>query len=88
MNASLAPDPFFIFLFFLFSSSSSSFLIGHNTCIACRIFVYFSPWLERKDLVTSETGLGRIPPADRLNLLSLQHLMLLTKQLRVIKFVR
>ena len=42
---SLAPDPFFIFLFFLFLLF---FLRGHNTCIACRIFVYFSPLARKK----------------------------------------
>ena len=42
---SLAPDPFFIFLFSLFLLL---FLRGHNTCMACRIFVYFSPLARRK----------------------------------------
>ena len=44
-SASLAPDPFFIFLFFLFLLF---FLRGHNTCIACRMFVYFSPLARKK----------------------------------------
>ena len=44
---SLAPDPFFIFLFFFFFFFFF-FLRGHNTCIACRIFVYFSPLARKK----------------------------------------
>ena len=58
--SSLAPDPFFIFLFFLFLLF---FLWGHNTCIACRIFVYFSPLARKKKLFSHrslEVGLKRI----------------------------
>ena len=47
-NLSLAPDPFFIFLFFLFLLFFFFFLRGHNTCIACRIFVYFSQLARKK----------------------------------------
>ena len=36
------------FLYFSFLSFSSFFLRGHNTCIACRIFVYFSPLARKK----------------------------------------
>ena len=35
---------FFSFFFFFFFF----FLKGHNTCIACRIFVYFSPLARKK----------------------------------------
>ena len=50
-HRSLAPDPFFIFLFFLFLLFFFFFfffLRGHNTCIACRIFVYFNPLARKK----------------------------------------
>ena len=53
-TGSLAPDPFFIFLFFLFLL----FLLrGHNTCIACRIFVYFSPLARKKGSATGNLKL-------------------------------
>ena len=37
---------FFSFFFLLFF-----YLRGHNTCIACRIFVYFSPLARKKVFV-------------------------------------